>query len=146
MTLVYRRPLGFGPILNGNGIVYVSSIDTITSFPGSPLPPSVPLSTHHIHQSLARNDDMNEIMIPVRSRKSLRFLLDDLVADFPKCRGAGGTVDVVVLVEPVTQHATAGAQPADLHALGPPALFAVEDRERRPSDRPAGRLPYRACG
>jgi hypothetical protein len=64
---------------------------------------------HHIYHSLARNNDMNEIMVPVSGGKSLRFLLDDIVADFPEGRGARGTVDVVVLVEPVAQDATAGS-------------------------------------
>lgn len=68
------------------------------------------------------------------------LLLDDLVADLPKRRGARGPVDVVVLVEPVAQDSTGGAQAADLHALAAPALLAVEDAEGRPADRAAGRL------
>lgn len=47
-------------------------------------------------------------MIPGRGIERVRLLLDDVVADLPERRGARGSVDVVVLVEPVAQHAAAG--------------------------------------
>lgn len=88
---------------------------------------------------------MDKVVVPGRGVERVRLLLDDVVADLPERRGARGAVDVVVLVEPVAQHAAAGPQAADLHALGSPALFAVEDGEGRPADRAAWGLAYRAC-
>jgi len=41
---------------------------------------------------------------------------------------------IKVLIEPVAQYAPRGFQPADLHAFGFPAWFAVEDGEGRPAD------------
>lgn len=95
--------------------------------------------------SLTRDDDVDEIVVPVGGVERLGFLLEDVVADLPEGGGARGPVDVVVLVEPVAQHAAAGPEPADLHALGPPPLFAVEDGKRRPPDCAARGLAHRAC-
>lgn len=56
-------------------------------------------------------------------RRIVVGLFDHFVADFPEGRRPCGTVDVVVLVEPVAQDTPGGAYAADLYAFGPPALL-----------------------
>lgn len=64
---------------------------------------------------------------------------------FPKGRRSRGSMFVKIFVEPITQHASRGLQPTNLNTFRPPALFAVEDRERRPANLALWRLSYGAC-
>lgn len=99
----------------------------------------------HPFSSLARDNDMNKVMIPGRGIERVRLLLDDVVADLPERRGARGSVDVVVLVEPVAQHATGGPRTTDLDTFAAPSFLAMENAECCPADSPAGSLTYCAC-
>jgi len=52
---------------------------------------------------------MHKIMVPMRSSERLGLFLNNVVAGLPERGGTRWPVDVVVLVEPVAQHAAARA-------------------------------------
>lgn len=61
------------------------------------------------------------VLIVFQSRRA--FL--DLIADFVESCWTGGTVDIVVFVEPVPEHAARGLDSSDLDAFAAPAFFSV---------------------
>lgn len=115
----------------------------------SPSPPGTIVITSNTCRAggSSRENHVDNLICPVvvKADGGDGLVLDDVITDFPKRRGASGTVDVVVLVEPVAQHAAGGPRTTDLDTFAAPSLLAMENAECCPADSPAGGLAYCAC-
>lgn len=64
------------------------------------------------------------------------------IIQLPESRRPRRSMRIVILVEPVPQYTPCTFQSSDLHTLGAPSLFAVEDAECCPTD---DEVVFRGC-